>query len=277
MRISTLGLAFAAVCTLVATPAREGRAGVGAGDARKDGGASAQQGQVADDGRADQLLKQMSDYLGSLKQFKVRSASIDEIVTTAGQKIQVVNDSNVAVRRPSALQSAQIESAEGLAFTYDGETMTLYCKMDNTYGTVKAPPTLDKALDELQSKYGIDASGADLLYSNAYNILTEQAKHGQYLGEETVDTVPAHHLAYRGQSVDWQIWIKDGPDPVPLRYVITSKTMKAQPQFTVQLSHWEPNANVTDATFKPEPPPGATRLESLPTKCGAKASASERK
>jgi hypothetical protein len=155
--------------------------------------------------------------------------------------------------------------------------MTLYCKMDNTYGTVKAPPTLDAALDELQSKYGIDASGADLLYSKPYDILTEQAKHGQYLGLETIDAVPAHHLAYQGKTVDWQVWIKDGPEPVPLRYVITTKTMKTEPQFTVQLSHWEPDANVPDSTFKPELPPGATRLASLPTRCGAKAAAPERK
>jgi hypothetical protein len=106
MKTSTLGLAFAGLCALVVTPA-VGRAGGGAGEARKDAGGSAQPGKASDDGRADQTLKRMADYLGGLHQFRVRSSSVDEIVTKAGQKIQVVNDSDVAVRRPNALQSAR--------------------------------------------------------------------------------------------------------------------------------------------------------------------------
>jgi hypothetical protein len=258
MKRTAVGLSLAALTALVASQVDAGQTAKG-------------------DARAEQLLKQMSDYMAGLKQFKVRSSSIDEIVTTSGQKIQVAADSDVAVRRPNALRSAQEGAAPGLAFTYDGQAMTLYCKTDNSYGTVKAPGTIDATLDELDKKYGIDAPGADLLYSDPYKVLTEQVKHGQYLGIETIEGTPAHHLAFSGDKIDWQVWIKDGAEPLPLRYVITTKTMKTHPQFTVQLTQWEPQATLPDSTFNVGAPSGATHLDTLPTKCGTKERAPERK
>jgi hypothetical protein len=272
-----MGATLAALTAVVVSQADAGQAAAGGAETKLLAGATAATKAPAGDARAEQLLKQMSDYLAGLRQFRVRSSSTDEIVTTSGQKVQVAADSDVTVHRPNALTSAQVGSTEGLAFYYDGRAMSLYCKMDNSYGTVKAPPTIDATLDELDKKYGIDAPGADLLYSNAYDVLTEQVKGGQYLGLETIDAVPAHHLAFQGDKIDVQVWIKDGSEPLPLRYVITTKTMKTYPQFTVQLSHWEPQAAVSDSAFKLEPPSGATHLDSLPTKCGSKTSTPERK
>jgi hypothetical protein len=96
----------------------------------------------------------------------------------------------------------------------------------------------------------------------------EQVKQGQVIGQETLLGEETHHLAFQGEEVDWQIWIKDGPEPLPLRYVITSKTVKGQPQFTVQMARWEPRATVDDAAFDFKPPPGAKKLDALPTNCG---------
>jgi hypothetical protein len=221
------------------------------------------------DPEAARMLKQMTDYLSGLQKFSVSSASVDEVVTKAGQKIQLIADSKVSVARPNRLRSER-GGNNAATFTYDGKTMSVQCLGDNTYGTVPAPPTLDATIDKMRKDYGADAPGADLLYSKPYDILMEQVKAGQVIGQEDLLGIQANHLAFQGDEVDWQVWIKDGPEPLPLRYVITSKTVQNQPQFTVQMTKWEPNANLDDASFAFKPPAGAKKVDKLPTSCGAK-------
>jgi hypothetical protein len=234
---------------------------------KQEQGAQQQKAERGVDPDAARLLKQMTDYLSGLDRFSVESASVDEVVTTAGQKIQVISDSRVAVARPNKIRSERA-GQNAAKFTDDGKSMSLLCVDGNTYATIPAPPTIDATIDKLRKDYGADAPGADLLYSHPYDILMEQVKQGQVIGNETLLGVSTHHLAFQGDDVDWQVWIKDGPEPLPVRYVITSKTVKAQPQFTVQMTQWAPHAKIDDASFAFTPPAGAKKLGDFPKDCG---------
>ena len=219
------------------------------------------------DPKAEQTLRQMADYLAGLKSFKVHSSAIDEVVLTSGQKIQLASESRVAVERPNRLLSEQLGAATGLAFYYDGKTMTLACKANNSYATAPAPTTLDATIDKARKQFQIEAPGADLLYSQPYEILTEQVTGGKFIGREIVEGVPTNHLAFEGEEVDWQIWIKEGSQPLPVRFVIVSKTVKGQPEFAVQLSDWDTQAKLDDSTFAFQPAAGAKPVQALAS-CG---------
>jgi hypothetical protein len=226
---------------------------------------------AAIDPDADRLLRQMTDYLAGLRTFRVIGTSIDEVVTTTGRKIQVVAQSQISMQRPNKLRSDQIGAEGGLEYWYDGKTMSLYCKADNTFSTAPAPPTIDETIDATRKQYKIEAPGADLLFSHPYEILTEQVKSGLVIGRETVSGQAANHLAFEGEEVDWQIWIQEGDKPLPLRFVITTKTMKEQPEFTVELAHWEPDVPIDESVFEFKPPAGATSVSSFPTRCRQRA------
>jgi len=230
--------------------------------------ASAASRKPAIDPDADKLLHEMSNYLASLQSFKVESSAVDEVVTTAGQKIQILTDSEVTVERPNQLRSEQIGAGKGMGFWYDGTNMTLICKETSTYSTLPAPATIDATIDKARKDFQIEAPGADLLYSNPYPILTEQVQSGKLIGKEVVNGVTANHLAFRGQEVDWQIWITEGPSPLPVRFVIVSKTVKSQPQFAINLTNWEPRADVSPETFVFKAPDGANKVKTFPTSCG---------
>jgi hypothetical protein len=261
MRRIALRFGLLAIPALVALPAVVHTAETPAGPARP------QQGEKGVSLEANGMLRRMTDYLASLQSFTVQSSSVDEVVLSTGQKIQIANDSLVSVKRPDRLRSEQVGSANGMGFWYDGKTMSLYCRATNAYGTAPAPPTLDAMIDTARKQFHIEAPGADLLFSHPYEILTEQVTGGQLIGRESVDGVATNHLAFVGQDVDWQVWIQDSPTPLPLRFVITTKTMKEQPEFAVRLSHWDPQATLADATFAFQPPPGSKRVDSLPTSC----------
>jgi hypothetical protein len=99
--------------------------------------------------------------------------------------------------------------------------------------------------------------------------LTENVITGRYIGLEPMPGgVMAHHLAVTKKDVSYQLWIKDGPEPVPLRYVVAGKDMRGAPQLTLEMRNWEPNASVTDANFAFTPPPSAKKVAFAPSHKG---------
>ena len=213
--------------------------------------------------RARELLQRMSNELGRTPSFRVDTVAVDEVVLRSGQKLQRVSQSRVAVRRPDRLRDDRIGPFGDVAVQYDGRQLSIYGKRTMLYATAPMPPTLDAMIDVARDRYGLDAPGADLLYGNPFAVLMEDTRSGEYVGLEPIDGVPCHHLAFRGTQADWQIWIEDGPHPLPRRYVITSKNVPGEPEFAVQLRRWEPGVSLPDSLFTFTPPPGARRIELL--------------
>ncbi len=215
------------------------------------------------DPRADVLVHRMSDELANLHSFRVDAGAADEVVLKSGEKLQNVTQSRVAVKRPNRLRSDRIGPIADVVFRYDGDQISLFGKRTGMYATAKAPATLDATIDFSRDELGLEAPAADLLFSRPYKVLMDGVTSGEYVGLEPIDGVPCHHLAFRSPDVDWQIWIQDGPHPLPRRYVITTKTVPGQPEFAVRLTNWEPDAPLPDSTFKFTPPPGSKKIDFL--------------
>jgi hypothetical protein len=223
--------------------------------------ASGAEREVRIDPKADAALHRMSGYLARLKTFRVDTTSVDEKITTEGQKIQEVRESKIAVKRPRGLRIDRVGPNGPAVFCYDGKRFSFYNSEKNVYAVAPAPATLDAAIDEARDRLHIDAPGGDLLVSKPYDALVEGVTVGRYIGLEPLGSVKAHHLAMTKGNVDYQIWIQDGPEAVPLRYVITSKDMPGQPQFTIDLRNWQPSAPMSDDTFAFTAPAGARRID----------------
>jgi hypothetical protein len=213
------------------------------------------------DPKADAQLRRMSDYLTSLKTFKFDTSSVDEKITKDGQKIQELRESKMAVRRPDGFRVDRVGPLGNVVFRYDGKQYSVYLPDRKEYAIAPAKPNLNEAVDDVREKLHIDAPGGDLLVSTVYDDLTDGVITGHYIGKEPVNGVMAHHLAMTKKDVDYQIWIQDGPQPVPLRYVITSKDMPGAPQFTLEMRDWAPNAPLSADDFAFTPPAGAKRIE----------------
>ena len=216
---------------------------------------------AAIDPQADRELRRMTSYLPLLDSFKVNTTAVDEMVTTSGEKVQQVAQSQLAVKRPNRLRTDRLGPIADITLRYDGHNFSVYGKRTGMYATAIAPPTLDRAIDAARDRYRIDAPGADLLFSRPYDVLMDGVTSGRYVGLEPIGDVLCHHLAFRAREVDWQIWIQDGPEPLPRRYVITSKSEPGSPQFAVDFERWEPNAALAESLFQFTPPAGATRID----------------
>lgn len=217
------------------------------------------------DPEADRILKSMSSYLASTQAFSMNAEVALEVVMRDGQKLQLMSSETLVVQRPSRFRIGVKGMVADAEFVFDGKFLTLYGRKPNAYVQRAVSGTIDDAIRAFEFETGIAASGADLLFADPYAVLSEGVENGVYIGTAYVDGVECHHLAFREDRVDWQLWVQAGDKPLPMRYVITSTWHTAAPQLEVSLRDWNTNPQITDKQFVFSAPQGARKLDAMRT------------
>lgn len=212
---------------------------------------------------ADKILRSMSTYLGGLSAFSV-NADIDiEIIDLVGQKLQLSSSSTIVIERPGKLYMMRQGALADTEFIFDGKVLTFYSKTHNVYSQIGSPGTIDDAIETLHNEIGLDAPGADLFYADPYPRLASGVVSGAYLGTAYVNGVECYYLTFREAKVDWQLWVKTGDAPLPMKYVITTKWMTGAPQFSVRFQDWNAKPQIEADRFRFSAPQGAKRLDTI--------------
>ncbi len=206
----------------------------------------------ADETDAKRILKAMSDYMGAQKSLSFAFDATLEVVTTDDQKLALASSGTVTLHRPDKILVTRKGGFAEVEMFFDGKTLTLLGKNLNLYAQLDVPGAIDHLIDELRDTYQIPLPAADLLLPNSYDALMLDVVDVKDLGSGVIGGVECDFLAFRTDEVDFQIWIAQGKRPYPYRYVITSKRIKGEPQYTVQTSNWKTGGEVaaTDFSFK---------------------------
>jgi hypothetical protein len=216
---------------------------------------------------ADKVLRQMSAYMNSLQQFTLRAYKTTEEILTTGQKLQFGSTVDLFIRRPDRFR---VESKDSFTSNkdlfYDGKTITAYGKHLNLYAVMDVPSTIDNALKHALESYALDAPMAEFIVKNSYDTLIDSINSGYYLGLDYVQGVECHHLAFRQDDIDWQIWIENSKTPVPRKFIITHKWVVGAPQFTVVFADWNLSPRLKDRDFVFVPPDGSKKIDFLPAR-----------
>jgi len=222
------------------------------------GSATAQDAIEAD---AARLLAAMSNNLKSMPALSASYDADQEIVDLKGQKIQYSASGTVALDRSKGFLITRKGPFADAEVIFDGKTISLHGKGLNVYAQLESPgASVDDATEELRASTGLDVPGADLLASDPFAVLTEGVTSGTVVGSAFVGGVESDHLAFRTDAVDWQIWISKGSNPLPLKYVITTKWVTGAPEYSLRLSNWKSD-KVDVAQFNFVPPAGAKKLD----------------
>ena len=210
---------------------------------------------------ARSLLKAMSDYMAGQKTISFDYDANFEIVSTDDQKIALASSGKVALSRPDKIRATRVGGFANVEMVFDGKTLTLLGKNANVYTQVDIPGSVDHLIDELKDKYHRPLPAADLLLSNAYEQLTPDVLDVKDLGSGVIGGMECDHLAFRNKEVDWQIWIAQGDQPYPCRFVITSKLVAGGPQYSIQVRNWKAGGDVSSSDFTFKAPAGATSVD----------------
>ena len=153
---------------------------------------------------AERVLQQMSDYLGSLEQFRFRSDNTIDTVMRSGQQVQMSAHVDIAMQRPNRFRVNREGDIVDQEFYFDGKTLTLYGKRVNYYANMNVSEAVDinTALDLAKEEVGVFVPASDLVYQDAYQGLMEDVESGMVVGTSTVGGAEVHHLAFRGSEVD---------------------------------------------------------------------------
>jgi hypothetical protein len=63
--------------------------------------------------------------------------------------------------------------------------------------------------------------------------------------------------------VDWQLWINAEGDPLPMKYIITTKWLTGAPQYAVRFHDWNTAPKIKPGQFDFKVPEGAKKLEAV--------------
>ena len=211
--------------------------------------------------RADKILADMSGYLGGLKDFSFHSeVTLEEPVS--GLQVEITNGSDIFVHRPDKIRvSRKGDKGHHEAF-YDGKLLSLVSPEQRVYAQSEVPASIEPMLDYAHQKLGMTFPLADLLFADSHSVLGEHTESGFYAGEHSVDGVACDHLAFtQASGLEWQIWIEQGAQKLPRKFVIRHFEEPGSPRFQALLSKWDTAPKFPANLFQFETPAGAHKVE----------------
>lgn len=210
---------------------------------------------------AREILMRMAAYLGGAKGYSVSLRAGYDAVQKSGQKIEFIEARKITLSRPDKLRVEGERSDGAKTLTvFDGKQITLVDAAGNVYASTPQPGNVDDSVKYFVSRLGMRLPLAVLLLSRAPAEFEARVTSIDYVEKMNFDGTPVHHLAARTETADFQVWVADGDQPVPLRVVITYKKAPGQPQFWAQFVDWNMAPAIGDATFTAQVPAGAQKV-----------------
>lgn len=211
--------------------------------------------------RARTIMMDMAQFLARAPRFSVSLRSGYDAVQQSGQKIEFLEDRTVSVSRPDRLriEGAGSDGAKVLT-VFTGKEIVLVDHAGKVYATAPQPGTLDETIVYFVRDLGMRLPLAAMLMARLPSELQERVRSVDYVGPASVHGVASHHIAARGDTVDVQIWVADGAQPLPQRVVLTYKNEPGQPQFWAEFSKWNLSPAMNQALFTAQVPAGLQKV-----------------
>jgi hypothetical protein len=193
----------------------------------------------------------------------------------SGQRVDVDVSASVIISRPNKLRAERKGELLDQVFYYDGKTLTLYNPPEDVFATEPAPATIEEMLEYTRESLGLIIPAADLVYRNAYPLLMQGVTSAIVVGKAFIDGVVCDHLAFSRPDVDFQVWVADGDQPLPCKYVVTDTSTPALISISTVMSGWDVAPTATDASFNFVPPEGSMSIRFMPLDASSGSAAKE--
>jgi hypothetical protein len=110
-------------------------------------------------------------------------------------------------------------------------------------------------------KFQIPVPIAGFLLKDPYARMLEGVTTAFDARAATVDGVTCTHIAFSEDEADWQVWIENGPKPLPRRIAVIYKKFPGTPRIVAALSQWNLTPVIPPGEFTFVPPSGATKVD----------------
>ena len=194
---------------------------------------------------AKALLMRMADLLGKTQAFSVTISAGYDIVQDNGQKIEFGEVRHVLIDRPERLRiQSDFSNGEKLTIYFDGKELIVFSPKENVFAKLERKGSVDDMLKYVVLDLQTPIPLAMLFLQSIKEELEKRITEIDHVELTNIAGKPADHLAVRTADIDFQIWLAQGEQPLPLRVIITYKEAVGQPQFWANLSDWNKRLTV---------------------------------
>ena len=208
-------------------------------------------------------LKRMGQYLATLRSFEIAATIQIEYVLDDNQKILIGGTSRYRVRRPDRLRIDLVTDTFERIFQYDGKQLVVTAPKEKFFARLDAKPTVRATLAWAAETFGIEVPLADLFDWGTPEASDADIREGFLVGKARIGGVECDHWAFREEGTDWEIWIRTGDVPLPLKLTIVNTADAALPRYVAEIV-WTERVEFEDEIFVKMPVPDAKRIEFLP-------------
>ena len=220
------------------------------------------------------VLGKVADFYKGVKSVEVTSNKQTEIDFN-GQKNTVDGELQLSAERPNRLLMKNSSGPMVSTVVCDGTK--LYCSIGalNKYSESAASGGFSELV---QNRSFMMAAGpavplpVQLLGGDPVRGLTEGVTSSTYVGKESINGNPAHHLKFQLKSmmsrveVEQDLWVQAEGDPLILQFrqtTASNQRFKMRNTTTETFGTWKINEPISDDLFVFTPPPGAQKVDDL--------------
>lgn len=208
----------------------------------------------------DRIVQRMCDYLKSLDRFSFRAEVTDDQVYTGGKKLQFGFTTETFVARPDKLRVDAAGDLFDKQFLFNGETLTLFDVSQKVFATEAVSGDIEAALAKADGQLRLRVPLADLTSPRLCEHMVKDQGHALYVGPSKVGGVATDHLAFDRADMQYQLWVKTGDRPLPVKILVNQKALPAAPQWTAILSDWKTGPRLKPDLFTFKAPPGVKQI-----------------
>ncbi len=211
------------------------------------------------------VILRFANFMASQQEFMTEAVATFEAVQESGQKLHFDLVQRVALRKPGQLywKTLRDNATIDTAWFSEGQ-FTMHKEPVNLWGQIDGPRSISEMLNLLADDYNLDIPLHDLLAGNPAALwFSGEDVSVAYVGEAWVEGATTDHVAVRKPDVDFELWIRQGPQPFLVKTVIVFTTEEGQPTYSARFRNWAleiPDAGLFDFT----PPEGSERIEVVP-------------
>lgn len=210
------------------------------------------------------VFQQAAELLNDVDGFAVHIEKDFDVILIDGSKVQYSGAADVAYREDLGLHVDYGDDLSAKEFWYDGETITLLDTLANIYVAMPYQGSVYRMLETIETDHGVRLPLAPLVRKNLATDFKAAVITARNLGIHDVDGVPCHHLLFRGETEDWQVWVDIGDTPLIRKLTVNFREIEGSPQQNVFLSEWDLDPELVAEEFAARIPAGAIRTEFVP-------------
>ncbi len=207
-----------------------------------------------------EIVKKAGDLLKEAKSYHVEftvAASINGAETKTTGSVDMERPNLLAIRSRHA-----DDKSTGMDIVSDGKHLVTYDVKSNKYTEGEAPADL---LSMGQTLLPLGQPNTSMLFQNVlhenpYEQLMEGVTECSYAGKEKVDGVEAHHMKFKQDGFDWEMWVAAEGKPFVVKM---ASNFQNGGSFVDVYRNWKLDDKPAKDVFKFTPAKDAEKVDSL--------------